>query len=134
MVTYIICVTINSIAHIITGFTTLTDYVSPTVFIEALCLLYLFANMSSYRWVKIMALGSSTSFGVYLIHTHLLFFTLKWKGSFTFIALYPAWFIPIALFVTALIIYVLLSVIDYIRLKLFQLFGILFEKRSHFTH
>lgn len=101
------------------------SYRSPFVFLAAVFLLLLFANLKiSPFWKKVIGFLSPMAFGVYLIHTHPLVFFDIFKGRFAEYAALP-WILEIlAVLGTAAAIYLICCLIDFIRLQLFKLLHI----------
>ena len=96
-------------------------YESPFIFMAAIFLLLFFANLKiSNFWKKIIGFLSPMAFGVYLIHVHPLVFLGILKEGFTEYASLP-WVLEIlAVLGTAAVIYLICSLIDFIRLQLFK--------------
>ena len=74
------------------------------------------------------------AFGVYLIHNHPLVFSVLMKGRFSNYAAFPWPFEILAVLGTAVCIYLICYVIDFIRLEIFKVLHIrqkldLFEQR-----
>lgn len=113
------------------------NYLSPTIFIAALCLLVLFSKMNLCNWRRIISFFSPVSFGVYLLHVQPIFFDVVWSGKFmVFSNVNVVLLITIILFST-FFVYLLCSLIDWIRLKIFSLFKVkeklLFLENKYFT-
>lgn len=100
----------------------LITYISPTIIISSIALFLFFINVNfSALQVKIIGFISPMALGVYIIHANPLIWNHFVKdfavsylqyGSFVFIAF---------IIVSALAIYLVCSLIDYIRIKIFQL-------------
>lgn len=101
------------------------SYRSPFIFLAAVFLLLFFANLKiSPLCKKVIGFLSPMAFGVYLIHTHPLVFFGIIKDRF---AEYAAlrWILEIlAVLGTAAVIYIVCSLIDFIRLQLFKVLHI----------
>ena len=112
-------------AEFFNGDYSLIKYTSPTILICAVTLLCLFAKIELKDGVKkIVAVFSPLSFGVYLIHTAPYVWTKVMKNRFVAFAEYNPFVMIILILVTAVGIFVLCSLIDYIRIKIFNLLKI----------
>lgn len=113
----------------------LINYISPMIFLAAVCLLLFFEKINiSPFWEKIIRFFSPMAFGVYLIHNHPLVFSVLMKGRFSNYAAFPWPFEILAVLGTAVCIYLICYVIDFIRLEIFKVLHIrqkldLFEQR-----
>lgn len=98
------------------------SYRSPLVFTAAIFLFLFFANLKISPLLKrVTGILSPMSFGVYLIHVHPLVFFGIIKDRFTQYAAFP-WILEIlAVLGTAAAIYLICSLIDFVRLKLFKI-------------
>ena len=103
----------------------LEGYNSPFVFLMGVALVTLFANMHVPKWLaKVSAIFAPVSFGVYLIHLHPFVYDYVMLDVFVSLAKLPAWtMIPLSIGLTVGI-FLLCSVIDYVRLGLFRLLRI----------
>ena len=101
------------------------SYKSPTIFLAAICLLLFFVNLKiSSFWKKAIGFLSPMTFGVYLIHIHPLVLTYMINERFTGYAEFP-WILEIlAVLGTAAVIYLICSLIDFVRLQLFKILHI----------
>lgn len=102
------------------------NYTSPFTVVAAVALFMLFKDMKieNKLFSNAIKLAAPASFGVYLIHVHPLVFDNIVKDRFEFIAkLHPAAVLP-AIIGTALLLFIVLSGIDYVRILLFRLFRI----------
>lgn len=98
------------------------DYTAPTIMIAACCLLLFFEQLQIRReWIKkCISTAAPLAFSVYLIHAHPLIWVNIFKNIFSSYAAVP-WPVMVAkVLKTALLIYVSCSVIDFFRVKLFQ--------------
>lgn len=100
------------------------SYTSPTIVIAAIALVLLFSQIKINHSKKFISILSSTVFGVYLIHVQPLVFGRIITGLFTFVGKYNFVEVIGCLFGFALLIYLGCSIIDYVRLKMFELFKI----------
>ena len=75
---------------------------------------------------------SSTAFDVYIIHGHVLVYDLVLAGAFTWIKELAWYYIPAVSFACAVAIFLLCSILGFIRVQLFRIIRIndLFEKLS----
>lgn len=97
------------------------SYCSPTVVASAVGLLYLFAKLKISKCQKLIAFFASSAFSVYLIHDNLNFSKLLIEGRFAFINDYRALLIPVFVLLSALIIFVICTLIDKVRNLLFDI-------------
>ena len=100
----------------------LIGYTSPTILIGAVCLLLFFKNLTpgrpAVRFAKIFA---PVSFGVYLFHESPFIRNHIITGAFkSFVSLNP-FVLPLAVLGAALGIWLVSSLVDGVRLKLFDL-------------
>lgn len=107
-------------------FGALTSYASPTVLFCAMFLLLAFANMKIEKSlsVKLISVLSPAAFGVYLIHTNRFVFTYTMKDVFGFVSALPAAKLVLCALGCALAIYLVCTVLDILRIKLFKLLKI----------
>ena len=98
----------------------LISYISPTILFSAIFLVVLFGKMTlsedRIKWVKKL---SPLAFSVYLIHCHPLVWEI-FDQKFAVFASLPAVILILAVLVTAVIIYLCCSLIDYLRELLFR--------------
>ena len=97
------------------------NYNSPTILFAGVSLLLFFSNLKLSRLATLIRIASPLAFSVYLIHTQQQIWFKLFGGAFKWAANLPSWLLPIAILILPLPIYVLCSVIDYIRLRLFKL-------------
>lgn len=102
------------------------NYTSPFILCSALALFFFFlqCNFSGKASRNMIPVLAPVSFGVFLIHTHPLIYQGRLKHAFTFFHNYPVVLTLLFCFLAALAIYLLCSLIDYLRLKLFGLLHI----------
>lgn len=103
----------------------LTHYTSPTVIIEAVCLIAIFARMSlSVQAIKAVRLLAPLTFSIYLIHLHRLFLKFVIMDRFKGFILFSPVNIVLAVIIATTVIYLFCSVCDMVRAKLFCLLRI----------
>lgn len=96
----------------------------PTIFLQGLCLLLYFKDFSPKGiLIKLTKVLSPMTFGVYLIHVHPVFFEYM-KGCFVNWVYMPFIQLFLCLFVVWIGVYLLASLIDFIRIQLFKLIRI----------
>ena len=111
-------------------------YTSPLVLFMGLCVLLTLSNLkqniSQKTSGKVIKVLSSTAFDVYIIHGHVLVYDLVLAGAFTWIKELAWYYIPAACFACAVAIFLLCSILGFIRVQLFRIIRIndLFEKLS----
>ncbi len=100
----------------------LVQYTSPTILICAVSLLLLFSSMN-FKGIssKIIAFFSPSSFSVYLIHTHPLFWTYFITDRFTTYKSFDSIIMTLCVIGTVIAIYLICSFADMIRELLFKL-------------
>lgn len=103
----------------------LISYISPTILFAAVCLLLCFERIHvSTHGEKVVSLLSPMAFGVYLVHTHPLVYSIVLKDRFAGYAS-SSWIVEIMLVLgTAIAIYCICSLIDFLRLQLFKMINI----------
>ena len=105
-------------------FRNIINYLNPLIFLMGVSLLLLFANINLVRFSKWLRISSPLSFSVYLIHFHRKVVEV-FGGIFAPVADYPLWaFIPACIFIPGGI-YIICSLIDFVRLKMFKLANII---------
>lgn len=104
----------------------LIEYTSPTILLCAICLLLIFKDLEfrSNGWHKLIAFASPLAFSVYLIHTNPLLWDRTFKGAFSEYSSLPWPVILIVVPAIALGIYVICTLIDAIRKKIFEIFRV----------
>lgn len=103
----------------------LEAYNSPFVLLMAVFLVLLFANMKLPKIIaKVVSILAPASFAVYLIHLHPLVRNNLLLDAFTKFGQLPTVLVVIFAILATIVIYLLCSGIDYIRLFLFKLFKI----------
>lgn len=101
--------------------TMLIKYTSPTILLASIALLLLFAKIKVTKGKKIIGFLSSLTFGVYLIHDNPLIRQNVIYNLFSnYVQLQPIYFVW-AVFLTVLCIYLICSLLDYIRFQLFRI-------------
>lgn len=97
----------------------LMNYNSPTIVLAGVCLLLLFANLNVKKNVKPIAFFAPFTFGVYVIHSHPIIWDSFMTNRFiSFTSLHPI-ILVVAVLITALAIFVICSIIEFARIKLF---------------
>lgn len=103
----------------------LNKYTSPIIFTAAICLLLYFSQVQlSSKAKRITAFLAPMTFGVYLIHDNGLIRNTLIKGSFAIYKTMPPMKMVCAILGTAIAIYLICSIIDWFRIKLFNLLKI----------
>ena len=133
---YFICVGLTVLSRIVIGVVTsrvfgsyrrmelLVSYTSPTIVFSAVFLVVAFAKLNlGVRKTRIVSFLSPMSFGVYLIHCHPLVFGLM-TDKFSFIAFSPFYLAIVFTLVSAMIIFLLCVIIDWLRIQLFKVLKI----------
>ena len=102
------------------------SYCSPSVLVSALALTLFFINtdFKSKTVRRIIFAVSPTTLGVYLIHTQPLVFRIYLKDFFAWLAGYSTGIMIVYVLLFALAIFVVCSLIDMVRIKIFELLHI----------
>ena len=98
----------------------ITDYISPTVLLFSIIMLEIFSRIKFKNKPSLIAFFSPLTFGVYLIHEHECVRQSFIMDKFVNYASFNPIFMALAVLGTALGIYVVCSLIDYLRLLLFK--------------
>lgn len=98
------------------------SYVSPLIVFESVALLSFFSTLSirCERLIQIIRIMSSTSFGVFLIHTHKAFLQMFTK-PLIFLNDFKEWYTLPLILLTSIVVYVVCSAIELCRIKLFSI-------------
>ena len=101
----------------------LTSYVSPTMLLAAICLLLLFAQLDikSEKGRGLIEKFAPAAFGVYLIHTQPCLLKATLKNSLAGLADANGFLIILAVLGIAAAIYLICSLIELLRIKLFEI-------------
>lgn len=99
------------------------NYISPFIVIASASLIIIFSNLiiNNEKLKKYIKLFSLTSFAVYIIHSHILIYDFILKDLF-YLKNHNIFFVVLILFGAIILIYLICSIIDLIRIKLFSLF------------
>lgn len=100
-------------------------YTSPLVLFMGLSVLLTLSdikqNISQKISGKMIEVLSSTAFDVYIIHSHVLIYDLILTGAFTWIKGLAWFYTPVACFACAIAIFLLCSILGFIRIQLFRI-------------
>ncbi len=100
-------------------------YQSPNIVISSILFLIIFSKLQiKKRYQKIITLGASTSFGVYLIHVHPLIYYNLINFGFINLSYENLPIMILAIFLWCIIIYLSCTIIDFIRICIFKLLKI----------
>ena len=102
---------------------TLLSYTSPTVTVDAACLLLLFGRIRGKggRAAHAVTALSRTSFGVYILHTNPLLWWLSFpQGCLAHWAARPAWVLALAVPLAAVGVYLACAAADGLRILAFR--------------
>lgn len=97
------------------------SYCSPTVVTSAVGFFCLFSKFTITKLQKLITFFASSAFSVYLIHDNLNFSKFFIESRFAFINDYRALLIPVLVLAFALAIFVLCTLIDKVRIILFDI-------------
>ncbi len=98
----------------------LIHYTSPTIIFSAVFLLLYFSNLKCRKTTKIIRFFAPVSFGVYLLHDEPLIRTRFIVDAFVGYGTQNPLFMAAAVVGTALCIWLVGSLVDYVRLQLFH--------------
>ena len=104
------------------GGTSFVSYVSPLIVGNAVALLCFFAR-TEFRgrgMGKLIALLSPAALGVYLIHVHPLVWNRVIQNCAAFAGAWPVWKMLLLVLALAFGIYLICSLVDVVRIRLFQ--------------
>lgn len=101
---------------------TFVKYTSPTIVLAAIFLVLFFSciDVKNVRWIKIVDVFSSASLGVYLIHEHPLVRAFLVKNSMVTFTKYSSLKLVLAIFLVAVISYLVFTGIELLRIKIFK--------------
>lgn len=99
-------------------------YNSPTIFISAVCLFIFFSRLSIKHGVNVILKLAASSFGVYLISEQPFMRKIFITNKFIEFANMPWYLMIISIILTAVVIYLICSIIEYIRKGLFNILHI----------
>lgn len=104
------------------GYTQYVSYTSPTIVIASIALLLLFSNLKiSNRFSKkTISLTASAVLGVYIIHVNPLIYFKVLASSTTPFLQYNTITMVLLILITALVIYIICTIIDLIRIFIFK--------------
>lgn len=119
---YIICISTKSLFGQAKFEDTFISYISITILFAAIFLLLFCLNIkigdSASKFIHLLA---PASLGVYLIHVHPLVFDFIIKDAFVSFVQKPTMGMILYVLITTLSIYVVCTVIELLRIKLFEL-------------
>lgn len=95
------------------------SYTSPTILLAALALFAALQNLCIKKAPKIVMALSQASFSVYLIHTHRILYGRIMPDMFSSYTKFSTWLMIPAILGTAAAIYIVCTLIDLLRQKLF---------------
>lgn len=97
------------------------SYCSPTIIIMAICLLCIFSKLKISKVHGLISFFASSAFSVYLIHDNLYIRNILMSGRFAFINEQSAFLLPLLVLCCAAGIFLVCTLIDKIRILLFDL-------------
>ncbi len=130
---YIVCITMTFVFHKYGHsflmqrfdrdpfFKHFVEYNSPSILFSGVALLLLFSRLNITRFKSFIHLASQLAFSVYLIQNQTHIWEHLLKGAFKWVADFPIWLLPPVLLFIPLAIYIVCSLIDYLRLCLFRI-------------
>ena len=102
----------------------LMNYNSPTMVVAGLCLLLLFMNLDVKKIKKLISTFAPVTFGVYIIHTHPMMWDRFIVNGFSKFKELGAIELVIAVIVTAIVIFIICSLMELFRIKIFKMLHI----------
>lgn len=104
---------------------TLVSYVSPTILLAGVFLLIAFSKIKVAKIPqKLISFFAPLSFSVYLIHVHKYIWKYVMKDRFVQYAEFGVFKMVVYVLLSALAIYLICSLIDFVRDRLFKLFRV----------
>ena len=102
------------------------EYTSPSSVIISICFLIIFSKLDikSNYIKKLFSFFSPLTFGVYLIHNHVLVRNILIKNNYTFLLNYSSFVSILLEIIQSLKIFIICSFIDYLRFLLFKILKI----------
>ena len=114
------------------------DYLSPTILLEALSLIFIFSRLNIKNNIikKVIEFFTPLTFNTTFIHIILFGENYLKNNLFKWIKTFSPNFVFYKIYGTAIIIYICCSLIDYLRLLIFKLlkirdFCVFFEKKCY---
>ncbi len=110
---------------------------SPTILIMSICLLLLFSSIKENKLIKFIAnCLTPIAFGVYIIHENGFVKEIFIIDKYGFLTTISFWKIPIAVFGSALLIYLICAIMEWIRILIFKIckvdkFALYIENRCY---
>lgn len=101
----------------------LINYPAPTILFMAIALLNYFKDLQlTSNKIKLVKFFAPLTFGVYLIHIQPMVAKYLLQGSFSFLAIESPWKMVVLVVITSVAIYLVCSIIEWLRLLLFNMF------------
>lgn len=102
------------------------NYISPFNVFSAICLLLIFKELTIKKniFIRFIKYFSSTSFGVYIIHCHILIFDFIIKDNFKYTYEMNPILNLVLIFTSIIFIYVICSIFDSLKNLIFKIFKI----------
>ena len=102
------------------------EYTAPSSVIISTCLILFFSkvDINSAILQKIISFFSSLTFGIYLIHSHKIVWTRIITGNYKFLLKYHSKELILGILLESLKMFLFCSIIDFIRLVIFQILRI----------
>ncbi len=123
LVGILLCSFSSWLDHMVGARFDLLNYTSPTILLLAICVLILFTRIRVRRneTQKLLVSMSTLSFGVYIVHCHWLVWTKLLTDRFALYASFSPIVMVLAVLATAAVIYLVCTLIDYVRKWVFSL-------------
>lgn len=100
------------------------EYTSPTILLCGLFLVGAFSKLKVRKLAKLISFLAPLSFSVYLIHNNPSFLNEFWTNAFIFLKDLNPLLMILSVLGLAFIVYIICSIIDYLRFTLFRMFNI----------
>ena len=112
--------------HYNNGRKMIVDYTSPSCVIISICFIFMFSKVeiSSNLFKRIISLFSPLTYGIYLLHNHILVRNYSIKRNYSWMIKYKSIKLIIIEILESLKIFLFCSLIDFLRLFLFNIFRV----------
>lgn len=122
VITIIVCVVLTMMPYVMMGHGILTNYVSPTILIQAICYLIIFSRIDAdNKYIKLLA---PLTFGSYLFQDNPVIRSLFIENKFIFITNINVLLgLPLELIISLVVLAIGMGV-EFIRIKLYEMIKI----------
>ena len=122
IITHTLSILTNKISHSDNYMHNIVNNISPSILILSIFMLKIFASIqvNNIHFIKIIEFLTPLTFGVYLIHVHKCIYNILIKDLFVWISDAPIYLLWEYILISALCIFIICILIDYMRFKLFR--------------